>query len=988
MTIKNIYPSQRPDIIYNVINGREELPVNAEFSRTSEASYVDANGFIQIAAAGVPRYDHDPVTLELNGLRLEPQQTNLCPSSEFGDETKITLAEGGYLTQDMGLLGSAVKTCYLENEGPPNDIGASVSFTIKEVDQPFFSLFSCYVKKPDGPPEYRDPNVVSTVDFDDVDFLFAATGTRSTILKYLDPIKVGKDIYYCSVVVRKDAGATNRNFVIFRFPFTKPQAIYPSWFTAFSVVEIPDREVINIRQSYIKTINATVTREADQLALTSPKNFDPGFSLLLDSETTTREKLYSISDTSDNEIAYLKNDNGTLEWNVNGTSAQSNGDYPQVGFTLGRVRTISSFTAAGDNLNPNYLYTTGLSFPTVAAAGPGAGANKLTFGTPQTLKALYIWPGQLASSEAVALIKGDDNVIPNINIDADAYSFVYNTDPENIGETSISLPYIVPTAVSAGMTINWGDGTPAEPYNKGVVPAHTYPYPGQYRIQINAEPGGFDQVTLGKDPTPVDSITRLDAWPPQFRAGAAGDGFTGDDMVNMLGNQRTFNSTIPPFKYKDLTSLSGAFSVMRDMDPGNWDYVPYLLPECVNLKNAFSYSGYSLPQNDPQKETFPQLKTSSKLSSVERCFTWTGVTGWINTDTAASTYQPFTNTSQVVNWDYCFYAYKGTNLELDLAAGTSFESTFRNCNQWEKFPPGEADVNCMNNAKNLTNCWTGNNKITSFPPMIFTDAETLDGAWEGCTALTSFPLIEAPSGTSFKRTWQDCENLENFPLIDFSKCESFDSTWNGCSSLISFVAIDVSSASNLRYTWSGCNNLASFPLIDTSNIVSVKAAWRYCFSLTSFPLINTSNCTDFARAWRECRELTSFPVLDTSKGEFFDYTWHRCENLTSFPALNLSSGSDFREAWANCVALTTFPADMFNTTGPLIGAAFNNAFANCALTPESIENILVSLDANGASNIELALDGGTNAAKPNWTNAANTAYDNLIAKGWTISFNN
>ena len=40
MTIQNLYPRQRPEIIYNVINGRNELPVNSTFSRASEATYV------------------------------------------------------------------------------------------------------------------------------------------------------------------------------------------------------------------------------------------------------------------------------------------------------------------------------------------------------------------------------------------------------------------------------------------------------------------------------------------------------------------------------------------------------------------------------------------------------------------------------------------------------------------------------------------------------------------------------------------------------------------------------------------------------------------------------------------------------------------------------------------------------------------------------------------------------------------------------------
>ena len=79
---------------------------------------------------------------------------------------------------------------------------------------------------------------------------------------------------------------------------------------------------------------------------------------------------------------------------------------------------------------------------------------------------------------------------------------------------------------------------------------------------------------------------------------------------------------------------------------------------------------------------------------------------------------------------------------------------------------------------------------------------------------------------------------------------------------------------------------------------------------------------------------------------------------------------------------------MFNTTGTLIPNAFLNAFANCALTAASIENILTSLVTNGQSNITLTLTGGTNAGAATWTTAANTAYATLTtARGWTINRN-
>jgi len=78
---------------------------------------------------------------------------------------------------------------------------------------------------------------------------------------------------------------------------------------------------------------------------------------------------------------------------------------------------------------------------------------------------------------------------------------------------------------------------------------------------------------------------------------------------------------------------------------------------------------------------------------------------------------------------------------------------------------------------------------------------------------------------------------------------------------------------------------------------------------------------------------------------------------------------------------------MFDTTGTLIASAFSNAFTDCALTAQSVENILVSLDTNGATGITLGINGGTNAGQASWTTAATTAYNNLIAKGWTITAN-
>ena len=162
----------------------------------------------------------------------------------------------------------------------------------------------------------------------------------------------------------------------------------------------------------------------------------------------------------------------------------------------------------------------------------------------------------------------------------------------------------------------------------------------------------------------------------------------------------------------------------------------------------------------------------------------------------------------------------------------------------------------------------------------------------------------------------------------------------------------------------------------------------YATSLTKVEGVGGSQLgTNLTKWMRETTSLTSMGSVDTSSVDNFQATWRGCSGLTSFPALNFSAATNFASAWLYCSSLTSYPANVFDTTGTLVSTAFSIAFLGCALTAQSIENILTSLDTNGTSNITLGISGGSNAAKSTWSTAANTAYDNLITKGWTISFN-
>ena len=242
--------------------------------------------------------------------------------------------------------------------------------------------------------------------------------------------------------------------------------------------------------------------------------------------------------------------------------------------------------------------------------------------------------------------------------------------------------------------------------------------------------------------------------------------------------------------------------------------------------------------------------------------------------------------------------------------------------------------------------------------------------------------------TDFNSNFRSCTSLKEFPLVDVSSGTNFSFAWQGCHSLRSFPALSFNSATNLSYAWEKCYSLQAFPLItNTSSVTNFRYAWRECNSLVSFPLIDTSGGTNFEQTWTNCRKLTSFPSINTGNGTNFGFTWQTCQKLTTFPSLDFGSGTTFRNAWHNCSALANFPADMFDSTGTLASNAFFRGFENCSLTAQSIENILTSLDTNGATGIQLHIGGGSNASYSTWSQAAKDALTSLQGKSWSVTYN-
>lgn len=110
MTIKNLYPTQRPALDLNFANSKR-LDPRVSLTRASTATYVGSDGLIKTAAAGEARFDHDPVTGESLGLLVEASGVNQWKYSDrWGQpdpETPPTNISDGKLYTTNGVIYNA-----------------------------------------------------------------------------------------------------------------------------------------------------------------------------------------------------------------------------------------------------------------------------------------------------------------------------------------------------------------------------------------------------------------------------------------------------------------------------------------------------------------------------------------------------------------------------------------------------------------------------------------------------------------------------------------------------------------------------------------------------------------------------------------------------------------------------------------------------------------------------------------------------------------
>lgn len=101
-----MYGSATPRVFTGAFAATKALPSAITLTRANNnATYVDASGILQTAAANVARFTHDPTSLASLGLMIEEQRTNILTHSKDLSASGVSFADVVETHDPVGIVG-------------------------------------------------------------------------------------------------------------------------------------------------------------------------------------------------------------------------------------------------------------------------------------------------------------------------------------------------------------------------------------------------------------------------------------------------------------------------------------------------------------------------------------------------------------------------------------------------------------------------------------------------------------------------------------------------------------------------------------------------------------------------------------------------------------------------------------------------------------------------------------------------------------------
>lgn len=231
------------------------------FTRAGTATYFDANGVMQTAAADQPRFDYDPITLACKGLLIEGGRTNLLTySSEFVNaawvKTNSTIVENnatapdGTLTADKLVENTSNTPHYLYQVATTAAGSVTVAYRVKASGRDYLQIRL-----------QEDGAFLARAEFN------LSTGTAIPISGSVAKIVALKDGWYLISLTATSAGSSTFQTQLWLYNDT-PVSTYTGDGTSGIYVWGAQIEAGAFPSSYIPTTTAAITRAADVCLMT------------------------------------------------------------------------------------------------------------------------------------------------------------------------------------------------------------------------------------------------------------------------------------------------------------------------------------------------------------------------------------------------------------------------------------------------------------------------------------------------------------------------------------------------------------------------------------------------------------------------------------------------------------------------------------------------------------------------------------------------
>lgn len=352
------------------------LPAGVTFSRASIGTYIDATGLVQTATTNAARWDYDPVTHALRGLRIEEARTNAVLQS--GDFTSATWVKTSY-TVSAGVPGPNGPTTgsgFISNAAGIGFASQNLNYTAGTAQ-----TISCFVKAGSlstvtllmSGSGWADASLRSAL-FD------LATGTvsstsGSTAVASMQPF--GNGWYRCQLTATPNQASASANTQFCRATANGDGT------TVQYYIWGPQFEAGGYATTYIPTTTAAVTRAAEDCGMPTGAWFSSTASTLL-----VEYILRVAADTVNSHDACILNDgtynNRMLLRGINSAT--------------GSAMVITSIAGATATLDtPGKLPLVGIPIRlagswdgTTVAMGNRGATNQIANGKPSAITALTI----------------------------------------------------------------------------------------------------------------------------------------------------------------------------------------------------------------------------------------------------------------------------------------------------------------------------------------------------------------------------------------------------------------------------------------------------------------------------------------------------------------------------------------------------------------------------------------------------------------------